>query len=53
MALADIKAKIKADSQAQIKAIEEEANAKVREITGNVNAEVKAAQDMARKARKH
>ena len=45
MALADIKAKIKADSQAQIKAIEEEANAKVREITGNVNAEVKAAQD--------
>ena len=45
MALADIKAKIKADSQAQIKAIEEEASAKVREITQNVNAEVKAAQD--------
>ena len=45
MSLADIKTKIKADSQAQIRAIEEEASAKVREITQGVNAEVKAAQD--------
>jgi V/A-type H+-transporting ATPase subunit E len=45
MSLADIKTKIKADSQAQIKAIEDEAAAKVREIENGVSAEVKAAQD--------
>lgn len=45
MSLADIKAKIKADSQAQIKAIETENDAKVREISRKVNAEIKAVQD--------
>ena len=45
MALADIKAKIKADSQAQIKALESENDAKVREISRKVNAEIKAVQD--------
>ena len=45
MALADIKAKIKADSQAQIKALEAENDAKVREISRKVNAEIKAVQD--------
>ena len=46
MALADIKAKIKADSQAQIKALESENDAKVREISRKVNAEIKAVQDV-------
>ena len=45
MALADIKAKIKADSQAQIKALETENDAKVLEISRKVNAEIKAVQD--------
>ena len=45
MALADIKAKIKADSQAQIKALEADNDAKVREISRKVNAEIKAVQD--------
>ena len=45
MALADIKAKIKADSQAQIKAIEAENDAKVRDISRKVNAEIKTVQD--------
>ena len=45
MALADIKAKIKADSQAQIKAIEAENDEKVREISRKVNAEIKEIQD--------
>ncbi|MBQ7578656.1 MAG: V-type ATP synthase subunit E [Synergistaceae bacterium] len=45
MALADIKAKIKADSQAQIKALEAENDAKVRDISRKVNAEIKAVQD--------
>ena len=45
MALADIKAKIKAESQAQIKALEAENDAKVREISRAVNAEIKAVQD--------
>ena len=45
MALADIKAKIKADSQAQIKAIEAENDDKVREISRKVNAEIKEIQD--------
>ena len=45
MALADIKAKIKADSQAQIKALEAENDAKVREISRKVNAEIKEVQD--------
>ena len=45
MALADIKAKIKADSQAQIKALEAENDAKVREISRMVNAEIKEVQD--------
>ena len=45
MALADIKAKIKAESQAQIKALEAENDAKVREISRSVNAEIKAVQD--------
>lgn len=44
MALADIKSKIKADSQAQIQAIESENSAKIREITQKVNAEVKEVQ---------
>ena len=42
---ADIKAKIKADSQAQIKALEAENDAKVREISRKVNAEIKEVQD--------
>ncbi|MBQ9596472.1 MAG: V-type ATP synthase subunit E [Synergistaceae bacterium] len=45
MALADIKAKIKADSQAKIKAIEAENDEKVREISRKVNAEIKTVQD--------
>ena len=45
MALADIKAKIKADSQAQIKAIESENDEKVREISRKINAEIKEVQD--------
>ena len=45
MALADIKAKIKAESQAQIKALEAENDEKVREISRRVNAEIKAVQD--------
>ena len=45
MALADIKNKIKADSQAQIKAIEAENDDKVREISRKVNAEIKEVQD--------
>ena len=45
MALADIKAKIKADSQAQIKALEAENDDKVREISRKVNAEIKEIQD--------
>lgn len=45
MALADIKAKIKADSQAQIKAIEAENDEKVREISRKINAEIKEVQD--------
>ena len=45
MALADIKAKIKADSQAQIKALEAENDAKVLEISRKVNAEIKEVQD--------
>ena len=45
MALADIKAKIKNDSQAQIKALEAENDEKVREISRKVNAEIKAVQD--------
>ncbi|MBQ4418894.1 MAG: hypothetical protein II870_04590 [Synergistaceae bacterium] len=44
MALADIKSKIKADSQAQIQAIESENSAKIREITQSVNAEIKEVQ---------
>ena len=45
MALADIKAKIKAESQAQIKALEAENDEKVREISRKVNAEIKEVQD--------
>ncbi|MBQ7151278.1 MAG: V-type ATP synthase subunit E [Synergistaceae bacterium] len=45
MALADIKAKIKADAQAKIKAIEAENDDKVREISRKVNAEIKEVQD--------
>ena len=45
MALADIKAKIQADSGAQIKAIEAENDEKVREISRKVNAEIKEVQD--------
>ena len=45
MALADIKAKIQADSQAQIKALEAENDEKVREISRKVNAEIKEVQD--------
>lgn len=45
MALADIKAKIKADSQAKIKAIEAENDEKVREISRKVNAEIRTVQD--------
>jgi len=45
MALADIKAKIGADSQAKIKAIEAENDEKVREISRKVNAEIKEIQD--------
>ena len=45
MALADIKAKIAADSQAQIKAIEAENDEKVREISRKANAEIKEVQD--------
>ena len=45
MALADIKAKIQADSQAQIKAIEAENDEKVREISRKANAEIKEVQD--------
>lgn len=45
MALADIKAKIQADAQAQIKAIEAENDDKVREISRKVNAEIKEVQD--------
>ncbi|MBR6900507.1 MAG: V-type ATP synthase subunit E [Synergistaceae bacterium] len=45
MALADIKNKIKADSQAKIKAIEAENDEKVREISRKVNAEIKEVQD--------
>ncbi len=45
MSLADIKNKIKADSQAQIKAIESENDAKVLEISRKVNAEIKTVQD--------
>lgn len=44
MALADIKSRIKADSQAQIQAIESENSAKIREITQSVNAEIKEVQ---------
>ena len=46
MALADIKAKIKAESQAQIKALEAENDEKVREISRKVNAEIKEVQDV-------
>lgn len=45
MSLADIKAKIRSDSQAQVRAIESEAEAKIREVTKNLNAEVKAVQE--------
>jgi len=45
MALADIKAKIKADSEAKIKAIEAENDEKVREISRKANAEIKEIQD--------
>lgn len=45
MALADIKAKIQADAQAQIKAIEAENDEKVREISRKANAEIKEIQD--------
>ncbi|MBQ9527341.1 MAG: V-type ATP synthase subunit E [Fretibacterium sp.] len=45
MSLADIKAKIRSESQAQIQAIESENDAKVREINQKVNAEVKEVQD--------
>ena len=45
MALADIKAKIQADSQAQIKAIEAENDEKVRGISRKANAEIKEIQD--------
>ena len=45
MALADIKNKIKADAQAQIKALEAENDEKVREISRKVNAEIKEVQD--------
>ena len=45
MALADIKAKIKADAQAQIKAIEADTDAKVLEISRKANAEIKEIQD--------
>lgn len=45
MALADIKAKIKAESQAQIKALEAENDSKVRDISRKVNAEIKEVQD--------
>lgn len=42
MSLADIKAKIGADSQAQIRSIESENDAKIRDIKGKLDAEVKA-----------
>ncbi|MBQ6775377.1 MAG: V-type ATP synthase subunit E [Synergistaceae bacterium] len=45
MALAEIKKKIKNDSDAQIKAIEAENDEKVREISRKVNAEIKEVQD--------
>ena len=45
MALADIKAKIEAEKQANIKAIEAENDEKVREISRKVNAEIKEVQD--------
>ncbi len=45
MSLADIKNKIKADSQAQIKKIESENDDKVREISRKANAEIKEVQD--------
>ena len=45
MALADIKAKISAESQAQVRAIESENEGKIREVTQRVNSEVKALQD--------
>ena len=45
MALAEIKMKIKNDSDAQIKAIEAENDEKVREISRKVNAEIKEVQD--------
>lgn len=45
MSLADIKAKISAESQAQIRAIESDNDAKIREITKQVDAEVKSVQD--------
>ena len=45
MALADIKAKIKNEAQAQIKALEAENDEKVREISRKVNAEIKEVQD--------
>jgi len=45
MALADIKAKIQADGQAKIKAIEAENDEKVREISRKANAEIKEIQD--------
>ena len=45
MSLADIKAKIRSESQAQIQAIESENDAKVREITQKVNSEIKEVQD--------
>ena len=44
MSLADIKAKINAESQAQIRAIEADADAKVQEINQELTAEVKAIQ---------
>ena len=45
MALADIKAKIKNEAQAQIKVLEAENDEKVREISRKVNAEIKEVQD--------
>ncbi|MBQ7262515.1 MAG: V-type ATP synthase subunit E [Synergistaceae bacterium] len=44
MSLADIKAKISADSQAQVRAIEAENDAKIRKIAQDVDAETKAVQ---------
>lgn len=45
MSLADIKAKISAESQAEIQAIESEADEKVRQINQELNAEVKSVKD--------